>query len=168
MKLKREDLLRSKEYWMVKIQSDLYAALENYLKTNKITRTSLAQKLKVTKSYITQVLKGDFDHKISKFVDLSLASGKAPIVHFVDIEKYIKDDAQGKINTYNPNFKPVIYKTTIIKKDNNYDFIFPSSSLTLFDTLEKSTVNSETRSTISASKGQTFDRRKLMLSNDYE
>ena len=46
------------------------------MKDKKLNRSQLAKKLGVTKGYITQVLNGDFDHRISKLVDLSLAINK--------------------------------------------------------------------------------------------
>ena len=91
--MKRETLIRSKEYWLAKIQNDLFSVMENYMKKKKLNRTKLAAKLGVTKGYVTQILNGDFDHKISKLVDLSLACNKVPIISFLDIDKYVKDDA---------------------------------------------------------------------------
>ena len=94
--MKREELLRSRDYWINEIQNELYAAIEEYMKKKKLSRTELANELGVSKGYVTQVLKGDFDHKISKMVDLAISSGKAPIMHFVDMDEYIKDDAKNK------------------------------------------------------------------------
>jgi len=71
----------------------LFSVMENYMKKKKLNRTKLAAKLGVTKGYVTQILNGDFDHKISKLVDLSLACNKVPIISFLDIDKYVKDDA---------------------------------------------------------------------------
>jgi transcriptional regulator with XRE-family HTH domain len=116
--MKREDLFRHKEYWVVQIQNDLYGIIEEYMKKNGINRTQLAEKLNVTKGYITQILSGDFDHKVSKLVELALASGKAPVLHFVDLEKYIKDDAAGKRDIYNNDFKPVQYNLTFHQQSN--------------------------------------------------
>ena len=96
----REDLLKSKEYWSVQIQSDLFKMIEDYMKERSLNRTQLAEELKVTKGYITQILNGDFDHKISKLVDLSLACGKAPVLHFVDINKYIDHDKVDQLHMY--------------------------------------------------------------------
>lgn len=50
----------------------------------------------VSKGYIPQIFNGDFDHKLSKLIELSLASGKAPILHFVDLDEYIKYDSENK------------------------------------------------------------------------
>jgi transcriptional regulator with XRE-family HTH domain len=109
--MKRSELLKSPEYWMAEIQLQLFSLIENFRTKNKLTKTAIAKKLGVSKGYVTQVLNGDFDHKISKLVELSLAFDKVPIVHFVDAEKYIADDAQGKKEIYRQEFKPVQHFT---------------------------------------------------------
>ena len=90
----RRELLSSKEYWLATIQLDLYAQLEVYMKENAINRTQLAEKLGVTKGYVTQVLNGDFDHKISKLVELSLAIGLVPRLNYEPLEQVLEEDRQ--------------------------------------------------------------------------
>lgn len=80
--MKKKELIRNKGYWIAKIQLDLFEELTNYMKKNNLTRTKLAKKLGVSKGYVTQVLNGDFDHRISKLVDLALSIEKIPIVKF--------------------------------------------------------------------------------------
>lgn len=86
----RKELIKSPEYWMVQIQLNLFELIENYRKKNNLNKTQLAEQLGVTKSYVTQILNGDFDHKVSKLVELSLAFGKVPLLQFVDVDKYIE------------------------------------------------------------------------------
>ena len=62
------------------------------MKENGINRTQLAEKLGVTKGYVTQVLNGDFDHKISKLVELSLAIGLVPNLTFKPLEQVLEED----------------------------------------------------------------------------
>lgn len=81
----RDELINSREYWITKIQLDLFAQIEQYMADNKLSRTQLAEQLGVTKGYISQVLNGDFDHKISKLVDLSLAIGKIPTITYGEL-----------------------------------------------------------------------------------
>ena len=94
--MKREALLRSVEYWVSDIQNELFGVIENYMNKKKINRSELAIELKVNKSYVTQILNGDFDHKVSKLVELSLSCGKVPILSFVDTDEYIKNDTENK------------------------------------------------------------------------
>lgn len=84
----RNDLVNSKEYWMVKIQTELFAELEKYLSDNNINRTQFAEKLGVSKGYVSQVLNGDFNHSIAKLVELSLAMGKVPVINFEALDNY--------------------------------------------------------------------------------
>lgn len=112
--MKREDLLRSKEYWMVQVQNDLFGAMEEFMKKKSFNRTQLANEFGVSKGYITQVFNGDFDHKLSKLIELSLASDKAPIITFVDLQEFIKHDSQDKIY----HLIPIIDKKNITFKSN--------------------------------------------------
>ena len=89
--MKRSDLIKSREYWTTEIQLKLFNLIENYRSKNNLTKSQIAEKLGFTKGYITQVLNGDFDHKISKLVDLSLAFDKVPVIHFVDVNQYLQD-----------------------------------------------------------------------------
>ncbi|HWK03233.1 MAG TPA: helix-turn-helix transcriptional regulator [Puia sp.] len=93
----REDLIKSREYWITTFQLQMFNLIEKYRKDNNLNKTELAIKLGVTKGYITQILNGDFDHKMSKFIDLSLAFDKVPILDFVDIDTYIDKDANSRV-----------------------------------------------------------------------
>ncbi len=112
--MKRKDLLKSREFWITEIQLQLFSLIESYRKEHQLTKTQIAEKLGVTKGYITQILNGDFDHKVSKLVDLALAFGKVPVIHFADADQYIKDDAANRQHVYKPKFKPVEYYTVHI------------------------------------------------------
>lgn len=85
--MKREELIRSKGYHLAMLQNELFLEIHNYLENNNISRTDLAQKLGVTKGYISQVLNGDFNFKLSKLVELSLAIGKFPKIEYKDISE---------------------------------------------------------------------------------
>lgn len=89
----RKELLSSKEYWTTQIQLNLYNLIEDYRLNNNLNKSQLAGQLGVTKSYITQVLNGDFDHKVSKLIELSLAFNKVPILAFHDIQEYLMQDS---------------------------------------------------------------------------
>jgi len=91
----REELVKSPGYWTATIQLELFREVNDYLKNNNITRTQLAEKLGVTKGYISQILNGDFDHRISKFVELTLAIGKVPKIEFDNLSDFIEDEKAG-------------------------------------------------------------------------
>ena len=54
--------------------------------------SQLAEYLGCSKGYVSQLLNGNFDHKISKLVEVSLAIGKAPNIEFTDISEYILEN----------------------------------------------------------------------------
>ncbi|MDP4285081.1 MAG: helix-turn-helix transcriptional regulator [Bacteroidota bacterium] len=111
--MKRDKVLRSPNYWLVQWQNDLYGVINKYMKNKNINRSQLAKELHVTKGYVTQILNGDFNHKINKLIELSLACGKIPIVNYIDLENYIKEDAitTGSINV--SNTKTIDYHLSI-------------------------------------------------------
>lgn len=100
-----DELLETPEYWTTRIQLDLYSHLQEYMKANGLNRTQLAQKLGVTKGYVTQVLSGDFDHRLSKLVELSLAVGLIPKMEFVPKVDFFEEKT--KVAS---DFQPIVVK----------------------------------------------------------
>ncbi|MEZ4963379.1 MAG: helix-turn-helix transcriptional regulator [Saprospiraceae bacterium] len=92
-----QELLQTDTYWMTKIQNDLYNAVEDYLAENNMSRTQFAEKLGVSKGYVTQLLSGEFNHRLSKLIELSLAIGKAPILEFEDIKEVAEKEDRGMV-----------------------------------------------------------------------
>ena len=87
-----QELLATPEYWTTRLQLDLYNMIKNYIETNNLTQVDLANKLGVSKGYVSQVLNGNFDHRISKFVELSLAVGMIPQISYVPMDKMFAKD----------------------------------------------------------------------------
>lgn len=85
--MKRDKLLKSKGYNLTKIQNELFRQLNEYIKTKGITRTQFANELGVSKGYVSQILNGEFDFKLSKLVELSLAIGRIPVIEFKTLEE---------------------------------------------------------------------------------
>jgi len=90
--ISREELLTSKEYWISDIQLKLFAEVEGFMKASGMNRTQFAEFLGCSKGYVTQLLSGEFDNKISKLVELSLAIGKTPSISFIDMESVLNKD----------------------------------------------------------------------------
>lgn len=95
--MKREKLIRSKGYNVTKIQNELYRQLTSYLEENKMTQSAFAKQLGVSKGYVSQILNGNFDYKLSKLVELSLAIGKVPEINFESFSKAIEKKHTTKI-----------------------------------------------------------------------
>jgi len=96
--MKRTELIQSKEYWISKIQINLFNEVEKFMLENNLNRTQLAEKLGVTKGYISQILNGDSDHRISKLVELSLSIGLVPSVNFESLNEFLARENQGAYN----------------------------------------------------------------------
>lgn len=120
--MKREELLNSKEYWLAKMQIDLFNQIKSYMEINKLNRTQLAEKLGVSKGYITQILNGDSDHRISKIVELSLSVGLVPQIKFETIEYIIeKDEIDSKAHDIEQSIKTLTSNGYLVSYSNRYN-----------------------------------------------
>lgn len=90
----REELVQSKEYWLSKMQIDLFNEVENYMQINNLNRVQFAELLGVSKGYVSQILNGDSDHRMSKFIELSLAIGLIPTVTFEKADELLKREKE--------------------------------------------------------------------------
>ncbi|HEY5464268.1 MAG TPA: helix-turn-helix transcriptional regulator [Hanamia sp.] len=120
--MNRKELIKSEEYWTAQIQLNLFELIENYRKKNNLSKTELAAQLGVSKSYVTQILNGDFDHKMSKLIGLALAFGKVPVFKFIDVETYIEQNdsirAKGSsVNSNPPQLKKTFKNTGSVKRN---------------------------------------------------
>lgn len=108
----REDVLKSPEYWTAMIQIALYNSAERYMEESGKNRTQLAEHLGVSKGYVTQLLSGEYDHRLSKMVELALAFGCVPYVDFIPVEKIIEKESFKLTNRWN-----VSYEKSAIRQD---------------------------------------------------
>ncbi|NLA15154.1 MAG: helix-turn-helix transcriptional regulator [Bacteroidales bacterium] len=92
--MKREELIRSVEYWLTKFQIKLFNKVNDYIKKNNLNRDKFAKQLGVSKGYVSQILNGNADHRMSKFIELSLAIGLVPTISFESIDDFIQRDLQ--------------------------------------------------------------------------
>lgn len=104
--MKRKELITSKEYVLADMQLKLMNLIEDYMKSHNLKRNDLAQKLSVTKGYISQILNVSFDHKLSKIIELSLACNAIPLLYFIDLDRFVKEDALDKIYELLPIQRP--------------------------------------------------------------
>ena len=87
--MKREEVLKSPEYWTAKTQVELYNLAEKFMAETGRNKSQLAEYLGVSKGYVSQLLNGDYDHRMSKFFELALAFGMVPQIDFVPVEDYV-------------------------------------------------------------------------------
>ena len=81
-----EELVIRPEYWLETIQNEIFRQVTEYLKANDLTQSQLAVQLGVSKGYVSQIMKGEFNYTLKKLIELSLAVGKAPVVIFKPLE----------------------------------------------------------------------------------
>lgn len=88
----RLELLKSPEYWFENAQNELYRQVIEYKDRKGINQTELAKELGVTKGYVSQILKGEFNYTLKKLIEISLAIGKVPQIEYKSIQEVIQDD----------------------------------------------------------------------------
>lgn len=94
--MKRKELITSPEYLTTKAQLDLYDCAYRFMEERGMNKAQLAEHLGVSRGYITQLLSGDFDHRLSKFFELAVAFGYVPTVTFNSIEDVILKDESAR------------------------------------------------------------------------
>lgn len=89
-----EELKRTKEFWMERIQNDIFRFVKSYMNENEINQSELAQNLGVSKGYISQILNGNFNFSIKKLIELSLKLNIAPDIDFKPLNQFIQKEMQ--------------------------------------------------------------------------
>jgi len=92
----REELLRTPEYWFEHAQNELYRQVTEFMENEGINQTQLADKLNVSKGYVSQVLKGEFNYTLKKLIELSMAIGKVPVIVYKSIDDVENEDSQSR------------------------------------------------------------------------
>lgn len=95
--LTREELLSSSEYWFEYVQNDIYRIVTSLMENESLNQTQLAQKLGVSKGYVSQILKGEFNYSLKKLIDLSISVGYVPHIEFKSLNEVIDDDKKTKV-----------------------------------------------------------------------
>lgn len=95
-RLSLDELYRSPEFWEEYIRTELFNLVQDYMDEHSLTRTALAKQLGVTKGYLSQVLNGDSDHRLSKLVSIAIQIGKAPYIYFRDLDQVIESANRGE------------------------------------------------------------------------
>ncbi len=90
--LTREDVLRSPDYWFADAQNELYRQVVTFMEKEGLNQTELALRLGVTKGYISQILKGNFNYTLKKLIELSIAIGHVPSIQYKPISQVIEED----------------------------------------------------------------------------
>lgn len=119
--MKYEDLIKTPEYWTTKMQLDLYEKVEKYMTDHQLNRSDLAKKLGVSKGYVTQLLNGDSDHRMSKLAELALSIGYYPTLDFKRIEMNQEEKSEAIANAIQQLKKMKCHVMVCPKPEKNID-----------------------------------------------
>lgn len=100
----REELLKSPDYWFEAAQNDLYAEVKQYLDKKNISQSELAEKLNVSKGYISQIMNGNANFTMKKLIEFFISIGSVPQIEYVDFEEVTTKD-KSKKNSLKSNLK---------------------------------------------------------------
>jgi transcriptional regulator with XRE-family HTH domain len=112
----REELYKTQEYWFETLQNDIYRIVSEYLENEKINQSQLAEKLGVSRGYISQIMNGNFNFSLKKLIELSLAVGKAPVLEFKPIERIISEIPTQKKHSNDTDIRKVAEQAIVYKQ----------------------------------------------------
>jgi plasmid maintenance system antidote protein VapI len=113
--MNREEVLRHPAYWFENEQNEIFRQVSSYMEKEGINKTQLAERLKVDKSHVSQILSGNYNFSLKKWIDLCLAIGIVPN-GYKSIEEVINEDlsfASERKTEVNDNFIATQLKTAI-------------------------------------------------------
>lgn len=77
-------------YWVEAFNGELYDAIAKYMNENNINRKQLSEKLGISKGRVSQILNGNINFSIEKFVEISLKIDKYPCLELKSKSKYME------------------------------------------------------------------------------
>lgn len=99
----RQELLQSPAYWEQKAQLDIYQHAIDFMESHSMNRTQFAEYLGVSKSYVTQLLSGDYNYSLQKLVDLSMKLGLVLQLEFSPISQILFSDVISHVESQRTN-----------------------------------------------------------------
>ena len=125
--MRYEELIKTPEYIMTQIQIMLFNRVNEYLERNNMSRKDFAEKLGVTKGYVSQIMNGDFDHRLSKLVEIADAIDVELEISFKDKEEK-PIDIESYISNIHAALSSIGYKAQIYKPNYNMKISLPIGS----------------------------------------
>lgn len=101
--ISREKLYQTPEYWLERIQNDIFRMVHYYMEEKHLNQSALAKELGVSKGYVSQIVNGNFNFSLKKLIELSIALGVAPKVN---LEESLHDyalDQEKRLEYMNKN-----------------------------------------------------------------
>ena len=91
----RAEILTNETYWIETIQNKIYSDLVTFINDNHISQKEIADRLKVSKGYISQILNGNnLNFRLETLVKICLAIGKLPVFSLVDKIEHIRNERE--------------------------------------------------------------------------
>lgn len=81
--------LRSRDFWIEDFKLKVRKILSDYCENNSLNHSQLAKKLKVNKSYISQIMNDGSNMKLSTMIKLALKVGMVPQIKFISVDLII-------------------------------------------------------------------------------
>ncbi len=78
--LRKEELEKQPEYWIEVIQNDIFRAMREFMKREKLNQSQMALRMGVSKGYVSQILNGNFNFSLNKLVELCIFLERYPIL----------------------------------------------------------------------------------------
>lgn len=86
--LSKKELLSSPNYLLTKYQNEIYRQLTTFMELNNLNQKDVAEKLGVSRSYINQILNGNFNFTLKKLIELGLLMDKVPSLQFESFDEF--------------------------------------------------------------------------------
>lgn len=83
MDTKREEITQNPDYWSTLIQLQMRYIAHRYMLQNDMDEKALAKYLKVSRRFVSRLLKGDCDCSISKMFEICIAMEYMPKVSMI-------------------------------------------------------------------------------------
>lgn len=168
--LSREKLISSNEYLLERFQNEFFEKVISYMEKHNMSRKELAEKLGVSKGYVSQILNGDTDFRLSTIFKIALKIGVIPNIIFESIEDYIERDKQTScdLKTSSQPFQKSLYQLHLMA-DFNLNFNRRQDSPTTFLSVKKDTF-SKTISGLKSDESihwQKTSEKKSLVANEF-
>ena len=86
--ISKKELLQGPDYLLSTYQLEMYRQLALYMQANHLSKEEVAEKLGVSKTYVGQILNGNFNSTLERLIELGLMMGKVPLLTFVEPTEY--------------------------------------------------------------------------------
>jgi transcriptional regulator with XRE-family HTH domain len=88
----RKEMYNWPEYWLERIQNEIYRAATQYMENENLNQNGLAEHLKVSKGYVSQILNGNFNFSLSTLINICLKLNVVPEFELKTVEEFMEKE----------------------------------------------------------------------------